>query len=243
MDISRFLEYTIPVASNNNKDLVLACKNAKENNLHAVCIKYQAVSAAKELLENTNVKICAAIGKLDQQLSTQEKINIIKQSVQDGANEIEVSINLDFIKKKNYNAVYKEIKELKQAANHIPLRICLEISELNKNQILIICEMCLKANIEHIATSSIYLQGNTTLTAVKIIKKTVRNAIKIKAQGNISEFETAIKFLDTGAEYIGTEIVLKKSCDAIQIKNSKTYREYIKAKKKQEELKQLSIEA
>lgn len=243
MDISRFLEYTIPVASNNNDDIVSACNKAIANNLHAICTKHENVIIAKELLKDTDIKVCAAIGKLNQELTTKEKITAIKQAVKDYANQIEVSINLDFIKKKDYKAVYKEIKELKHAANHVPLRVCLEISKLNKNQILIICEMCLKANIEHIATSSLYLQSNTTLTAVKIIKKTVRNAIKIKAHGNINEFETAVKFLDTGAEYIGTEIALKKSCDAIQIKNSKTYREYIKAKNKQKEQKTQAVEA
>ena len=235
MDISKFIAHTLPKATTTEADIIKLCKTAKQYQYNSICVEGTFVKQAKQILENTQVKICAAIGSTDATLSTKEKIVQAKNAIINGADLIEVSINLNDIKKKNYNAIYKDIEYVKEAINKTPLNICIELPLLNKNQLLIICDLCLKANINCISTSSIFLDTTATLTAVKIIKKTVRNNIKIKAYGNINKYEMAIKFLDTGADFIGTQSILKKDCETLQIKNSKTYREYLKSKNKNQD--------
>ena len=82
----------------------------------------------------------------------------------------------------------------------------LEISELNKNEIIKACEICLDAKADYIKTSSGFSKSGATLTAIKIIKKTIRDATKIVASGDIEDYETAIKYLEAGADVIGTSV-------------------------------------
>src|SRR5690606_11931983 len=86
----------------------------------------------------------------------------------------------------------------------LSLHDALPISELNKNEVIKICEICMDAKAEFIKTSTGYSKSGATLTAVKIIKKTVKDKAKIKASGGIRDYETAIKYLEAGADRIGT---------------------------------------
>ncbi|HNU60070.1 MAG TPA: deoxyribose-phosphate aldolase, partial [Aquaticitalea sp.] len=122
----------------------------------------------------------------------------------DGANEIDMVMNIGFMKSKNYVAVFKDIAAVKTAIGKIPLKVILEISELSKNEIIKACEICLDANADFIKTSTGFSKSGATLTAVKIIKKTVRNNARIKASGGIGDYETAIKYIEAGADRIGT---------------------------------------
>src|SRR5690606_37838783 len=122
----------------------------------------------------------------------------------DGADEIDMVMNLGFLKSKNYVLVFKDIRDVKSAIGRTPLKVIVEISELNKNEVIKICEICMDAKADFIKTSTGYSKGGATLTAVKIMKKTVRDGIKIKASGGIKDYETAVKYIEAGADRIGT---------------------------------------
>ena len=126
------------------------------------------------------------------------------QVVKDGADEIDMVLNIGFMKSKNFVAVFKEISDVKNAIGKIPLKVILEISELSKNEIIKACEICLDAKADYIKTSTGFSKSGATLTAVKIIKKTVKNQAKIKASGGIRDYETVRKYIDAGADRIGT---------------------------------------
>ena len=113
-------------------------------------------------------------------------------------------INIGFLKSKNHVAVLKDISDVKMAIGRIPLKVILEISELSKNEIVKACEICLDAKVDFIKTSTGFSKSGATLTAVKIIKKTVRDRAKIKASGGIKDLETAQKYIDAGVSRIGT---------------------------------------
>jgi len=137
-------------------------------------------------------------------MSTASKVFEAQKAVHDGADEIDMVINIGFLKSKNHVAVLKDISDVKMAIGRIPLKVILEISELSKNEIVKACEICLDAKVDFIKTSTGFSKSGATLTAVKIIKKTVRDRAKIKASGGIKDLETAQKYIDAGVSRIGT---------------------------------------
>lgn len=227
MDISNYIDYTLLKPSTTERDIIELCNVAKENDFYSICISSCYVALAKQLLEGSSVKVCTVIGFPLGSMSTDAKVFEAEKAIEDGANEIDMVINLGYLKSRNYVSVLKDISDVKRAIGKTTLKVILEISELNKNEIIKACEICLDAKADFIKTSTGFSKSGATLTAVKIIKKTVRNKANIKASGGISDFDTAIKYIDAGADRIGTSTIIKAKRDRRQIRNTKIYKDYI----------------
>lgn len=232
MNISKFIDYTLQKDTITKDDIVKLCEHAKQNKLYAVCVHSEFVFLCKQLLRESDVKICAMVGYPFGNTSTKAKIDEATKAIKAGADEIDMTLNIEILKKQNYIAVLRDICDVKLAIGNTLIKVCIEISKLSKNEIIKACEICLDARVNYIKTSNAFNKNSATLTAVKIIKKTVRDTIKIKASGDISNYETAIKYLDAGAERIGTSSILKMENQTRQIKNSKIYKQYLEAKNK-----------
>lgn len=204
MKINKFIDHTLLKATTSERDIIDLCNEAKQSQLYAVCINSGYVDLAKQLLTKSSVKICSVIGFPLGAMSTDTKVFEAQKAITHGADEIDMVINIGLLKSKNYVAVYKDISEVKFAIGRIPLKVIIEISELSKNEIIKACEICLDAKADFIKTSTGFSKSGATLTAVKIIKKTVKDRAKIKASGGIKDLETALKYLDAGADRIGT---------------------------------------
>ena len=137
-------------------------------------------------------------------MSTKSKVFEAKQAVEDGAQEIDMVMNVGFLKSQNFLAVLKDIADVKNAIGKIPLKVILEISELSKNEIIKASEICIDAKADFVKTSTGFSKSGATLTAVRIMKKTVRDNAKIKASGGIRDYDTAIKYIEAGADRLGT---------------------------------------
>jgi deoxyribose-phosphate aldolase len=211
MDISSYIEYTLLKSTTTEREIIDLCHEAKENDFYAVCINTAYVAFAKQLLDKTNIKVCTVVGFPLGAMSTAAKVYEAKKAIEDGADEIEMVINLGFLKSRNHVSVLKDICDVKYAIGNTPLKVILEISELNKNEIIQACEICLDARADYIKTSSGFSKSGATLTATKIIKKTIKNAAKIEASGDIEDFETAIKYIEAGVHRLGTTTLLKKN--------------------------------
>lgn len=227
MDISNYIDYTLLSSSATERDIIELCDEAKEHNFHSICINSCYVSLAHQFLHDSDIKICAVIGFPLGAASTESKVFEASKAIEDGANEIDMVINIGYLKSRNYVSVLKDIIDVKTAIGQAPLKVNLEISELNKNEIVKASEICLDAKVSFIKTSTGFTKSGATLTAVKIIKKTVKNKIKIKAYGGISDFDTAIKYIDAGADRIGTTCILKPRKSSNEIRNTKVYKAYI----------------
>jgi len=129
-------------------------------------------------------------------------------------------MNISYLKSRNYMAVLKDIADVKLAIKKVPLKVIIEISELSKNEIIKASEICLDAKADFVKTSTGFSKSGATLTAVRIIKKTIKNGAKIKASGGIKDFQTAMKYIENGADRIGT------SKGVSIVKNTNTLAEY-----------------
>jgi deoxyribose-phosphate aldolase len=227
MDISNYINYTLLKPCTTERDIIELCNNAIENDFYSICINSSYVALAKQLLLDSGVKICTVVGFPMGAMSTQSKVFEATKAIEDGAQEIDMVLNLGYLKSRNYVSVLKDISDVKLAIGKIPLKVTLEISELNKNEIIKACEICLDAKADFIKTSTGFSKSGATFTAVKIIKKTVRNKAKISAMGGIEDFDTALKYIDAGADKIGSSIAIKAKSNRRQIRNTKIYKEYI----------------
>ena len=127
----------------------------------------------------------------------------IDKAIEQGATEIDMVMNIGRLKSKNHVAVLKDISNVKRAIGLIPLKVILEISELSKNEIVKACEICIDARADFVKTSTGFSKSGATLTAVKIMKKSVKDQLKIKASGGIRDAETALKYIEVGVHRIG----------------------------------------
>jgi len=209
MDINAFLDFTLLDSTTTERDIVNLCNDALNNNYYSVCINSCYVPLAKQLLDKTPVKISSVVGFPLGAMSTQSKAFEAKKAVESGADEIEMVINIGFLKSKNYLGILKDIIDVKLAINNKPLKVILEISELSKNEIIKACEIAMDAKADYIKTSTGFSNSGATFTAVKIIRKTVKETLKIVASGEINNFDTALKYLNLGVDRIAVTSELK----------------------------------
>ncbi|MCB0424388.1 MAG: deoxyribose-phosphate aldolase [Flavobacteriaceae bacterium] len=204
MEINKYIDHTLLKPTATEKDIITLCKEAIEYKFYSVCVNSGYVRLAKELTKNSSVKVCSVIGFPLGASSTKAKVFEAVQAVEDGAQEIDMVMNIGLLKSSNYLAVLKDITDVKVAIGKIPLKVILEISELSKNEIIKASEICLDAKADFVKTSTGFSKSGATLTAVRIIKKTVKDQAKIKASGGIKDYETALKYIETGADRLGT---------------------------------------
>jgi deoxyribose-phosphate aldolase len=204
MEINSYIDHTLLKATATERNIIDLCEEAKQYNFYSVCVNSCYVPLAKQLMEETAVKVCSVIGFPLGAMSTEAKVYEAKKAVEDGADEIDMVMNVGLLKSKNYFRVLKDISDVKIAIGKTPLKVILEISELSKNEIILASEICLDAKADFVKTSTGFSKSGATLTAVKIIRKTIRNKAKIKASGGIRDYDTAIKFIEAGADRIGT---------------------------------------
>ncbi len=204
MELNRFIDHTLLKPTATEGDIIKLCSEARSYNFYSVCVNSCYVPLAKEALKESKVKICTVVGFPLGATSTEAKVFEAIKAVEQGADEIDMVINIGFLKSNNYVAVLKDISAVKNAIGKTPLKVILEISELSKNEIVKASEICLDAHADFVKTSTGFSKSGATLTAVKIIRKTIKNKAKIKASGGIRDYETAQKYIDVGVNRLGT---------------------------------------
>lgn len=203
MELNRYIDHTLLSASATEADILKLCQEALKYNFYSVCVNSSYVPIAKQALGKSDVKICTVIGFPLGAMSTEAKMFEAKKAIEQGASEIDMVMNIGRLKSKNYVAVLKDVSNVKRAIGHAPLKVILEISELSKNEIIKACEICIDAKADFVKTSTGFSASGATLTAVKIMKKSVKDQLKIKASGGIRDVETALKYIEVGVHRIG----------------------------------------
>lgn len=232
MNISDYVDFTLVKPTATERDIINLCDEAKKHRFYAICLNSCYVALAKQILKNSSIKICSVVGYPLGVTSTEAKVYEAKKAIEDGADEIDMVINLGYLKSRNYVSVLKDISALKFATGKTPLKVVVEISELNKNEIIKACEICLDAKADFIKTSTGFSKSGATLTAIKIIKKTVKDSMKIHAFDGIDDYETAVKYIEAGADRIGTSSNIESTTEAQLIRNTKIFNKYLESLRK-----------
>ncbi|WP_179007704.1 deoxyribose-phosphate aldolase [Winogradskyella forsetii] len=203
MELNRYIDHTLLSASATESEILKLCEEAVKYNFYSVCVNSSYVPIAKQALGRSEVKICSVVGFPLGAMSTEAKIFEAKNAIDQGATEIDMVMNIGRLKSKNHVAVLKDISAVKRAIGLTTLKVILEISELSKNEIVKACEICIDAKADFVKTSTGFSKSGATLTAVKIMRKTVKDKLKVKASGGIRDVETALKYIEVGSDRIG----------------------------------------
>ena len=211
-NINRHIEHTLLKQDAKKEDFIKLFKEAKEHNFLGVCINPNYVSLAKKELEGTDVKIVTVVGFPLGANKSEVKAFETQKAIEDGADEIDMVLNVTALKDKDYNFVLNDIKTVKNACGTRPLKVILETDLLEKTEIKKACELCIEAKADFVKTSTGFVKGGVGAKTedVKLMFDTVSPyGLKVKASGGIRDKEAAIKMLEAGAERLGTSSGVK----------------------------------
>lgn len=211
-NLNKHIEHTLLKQDAKYEDFIKLFEEAKKYNFLGVCVNPLYVQLAKEQLKGSNVKIVTVVGFPLGANRSEVKAFETREAVKDGADEIDMVINVSKLKDKNYEFVKKDIKTVKAACADKPLKVILETDLLTKEEIKKACEICIEAKANFVKTSTGFVKGGVGAKAddVKLMFETVSPyGLKVKASGGIRDKETAIKMIESGAERLGTSSGVK----------------------------------
>lgn len=184
------------------------CDDAIKYKTASVCIPASFVKKAKEYVKDS-MKVCTVIGFPNGYSTTKSKIFETKDAILNGADEIDMVINLGFIKDGLYEEQLDEIKQIKQACGDKILKVIIETCLLTKEEKIKMCEIVTQSKADFIKTSTGFSTAGATFEDIELFKKYVGKDVKIKAAGGISSLEDANKFVELGATRLGTSRIVK----------------------------------
>ncbi len=204
MKLNSYIDHTLLKPAATTEDIQNLCDEAERYKFYAVCVNGSRVADCKRFLKSGKVKIAAVVGFPLGASSTDVKIFEALKAIEDGADEIDMVINVGWLKEGRADDVLKEIKYLKEAIKQTVLKVIIETCFLSKEEIVRAAEICVAAGADFVKTSTGYGTGGATFDDVVLIKKTVGNQAKIKASGGVKDRESALKYLSLGVSRLGT---------------------------------------
>ncbi|HDX1179108.1 TPA: deoxyribose-phosphate aldolase [Pasteurella multocida] len=200
--IAQFIDHTALTAEKTEQDIIQLCDEAIAHQFWSVCINSAYIPLAKQKLAGTPVKICTVVGfPLGANLSTVKAFETT-EAIKAGADEIDMVINVGWVKSNKWDAVEKDIATVLAACVGKPLKVILETCLLSKEEIVKACEICKTLNVAFVKTSTGFNRGGATKEDVALMKRTVGD-IGVKASGGVRDTETAIAMINAGASRIG----------------------------------------
>ncbi|MFG6394557.1 MAG: deoxyribose-phosphate aldolase [Lachnospiraceae bacterium] len=174
----------------------------------SACIPAAYVKQAAEYVDG-RLPICTVIGFPNGYSTTFVKVCETKDAIANGAAEIDMVINIGLLKDKKYKEVEDEIRQIHEACNGKILKVIIETCLLTEEEKIKMCEIITNAGAEYIKTSTGFASSGATFEDVKLMKKHIGKNVKIKAAGGISSFDNAEKFIQCGADRLGTSRLVK----------------------------------
>lgn len=196
------LDHTLLKQTATWEEIRRICEEGMKYQTASVCIPPCYVKRAKEYVQN-KVNICTVIGFPNGNTTTAVKVLETRDAVENGADEIDMVINLGMVKERDYDRVLEEIQAVKQACGGKVLKVIIETCLLTEDEKLEMCRVVTRSGAEYIKTSTGFSTGGATFADVELMRKHVGEQVKVKAAGGISSVEDAEKFLTLGADRLG----------------------------------------
>ena len=204
MKLNKYIDHTILKATATVEDIKRLCTEAREYHFYSVCVNSAYVGLACSELMKSDVKIAAVVGFPLGAMTTKAKIFEAKQCIEDGANEIDMVLNIGLLKSGYHKIVQDEIAEIKKTIGNNLLKVILENCYLTNEEKKIACQLSIDAGADFIKTSTGFGTGGATIEDVKLMKEVAQDQIQIKASGGVRDIETAKKYIDIGVSRLGT---------------------------------------
>ncbi len=182
------------------------CQQAQQYNFCSVCINPSFIGFAKEKLLESDVKVCTVVGFPLGATTTETKVFETQQSIKNGADEIDMVINIGFLKSNKLSLLEKDISDVFSICkqNNKILKVIIETTLLTQSEKREVCLICKKIGVNFVKTSTGFAGGGATISDVTLMKETVGETILVKASGGIKDKKMALKMLEAGADRLGT---------------------------------------
>ena len=209
MYLNSYIDHTNLKKDALGDDIIKLCDEAVKYHFASVCVYPYFVKACKEYLKDSTVNVCTVVGFPNGMNTSNTKVYEAIDAVENGADEIDMVINISAVKDKNYDYVKQEIEEVRDAINGKVLKVIIEECLLTDEEIIKLTEICNDAYVHFIKTSTGFDKSGATLHTVELINKHKGELLEIKASGGIKTEKEATEFVNAGASRIGTSNSIK----------------------------------
>lgn len=205
---SKYFDHTILKADAKKEDIEKICKEAIEYNFASVCVNSYWTGYVAQLLSNSDVSVCTVVGFPLGAMSTKAKAYETSCAVEDGADEIDMVINVGELKAGNLEAVFEDIKAVRGQCEGKILKVIIETCYLTEDEKKTACELAVKAKADFVKTSTGFGCGGAAVEDVALMKRVVSGKAKVKASGGIRNSQTAKAMIEAGADRLGTSATI-----------------------------------
>lgn len=202
LGIAKFIDQTNLKQDASESDIIKLVEEQRKYKFRSICIAPSFLQVARENLQN--IYLTTVISFPNGYASTEAKIFEAKDAIKNGANDLDIVSNIGRIKMRDYDYLSKEVNDLREITKSHILKFIIETSFLNKEDIYFITNILAENGVDYVKTSTGFTKSGAKLDDVKFIKVNFEGKIKIKASGGISDYKTALDFIDAGADVIGT---------------------------------------
>lgn len=207
-DVLQKVDHTLLAQTATWQEIKQICEDAMTYQTASVCIPPSFVKQAKEYVGD-RMAVCTVIGFPNGYNTTEVKKAETEDAIQKGADEIDMVINLGWVKEQRFDLIEEEIRVLKEACGEKILKVIIENCLLSEEEKIKMCEVVTKAGADFIKTSTGFSTGGATLEDIELFAKHVGSGVKIKAAGGIASFEDGEAFIKAGASRLGTSRLIK----------------------------------
>ncbi len=201
---AKLFDHTILKADAGRDAVRKVCDEAKEYGFMSVCVNGYYTAYAAEQLKESGVKVCTVVGFPLGQMSLKAKAAEAAIAVEDGADEIDMVINVGALKDGLDDVVLSDIKAVKKACGSLVLKVIIETCLLNEEEKIRACRLAKEAGADFVKTSTGFSTAGATAEDVALMRKTVGAGMGVKASGGIRDKETAMAMIEAGASRLGT---------------------------------------
>lgn len=213
-NLAKMIDHTNLNPTSTESDIRKLCKEAMEYNFYSVCINPTWVSYAKNILGGSNIKICTVIGFPLGATTSEIKASETRNAIRNGADEIDMVINIGFLKGPNINIFERDIEMVRKACEKNILKVIIETCLLNEKEKILACQISKKLNTDFVKTSTGFSTKGATIEDIKLMRKILGKGTGIKASGGIKNYQNAVAMINAGANRIGTSkgVSIVESC-------------------------------
>ena len=207
-EILKRLDHTLLKQDATWEQIKKICDEGVEYGVASVCIPPSFVKRAAEYLDG-RLAVCTVIGFPNGYMTTASKVFETEDAVKNGADEIDMVINIRMVKEGNYGGVLDEIRAVRRACEGKILKVIIETCLLTEEEKIRMCQVVTESGADYIKTSTGFASGGATFEDVKLMRAHVGPQVKVKAAGGISSVEDAETFIQLGADRLGTSRLIK----------------------------------
>lgn len=209
MELNKYIDHTLLKPEATKEQITKLCEEARQYDFASVCVNTCYVPLAKQLLAGSDVKVCCVVGFPLGAMDTVSKAFEAKTAVENGAQEVDMVINIGALKDKDYDYVTKDIAAVVEASKPAIVKVIIEACLLTDEEKVEACKCSMNAKAEFVKTSTGFSTHGATPEDVALMKKTVGDVCKVKAAGGVRSYDDAMKMIEAGADRLGCSAGIK----------------------------------